>query len=327
MLPVARYLSHFCFLLPPLVIYTLALALFTLSVDPQLKLLTTIQELCRIDANPDAVTQFNELKARYTWFAAALLSIVVSLAAGIAGLALLRRLSSGNYARLTFAVGTVLFGVSVGQMLHGANQHDALYQMVFAFTYRSLSQSAYYSEGFTSAVRTIVSVINLIAVFTPTVILLAVCVLVKKPTGEQLDNPDQLAEHVHHLKELVNAGSAFLVFGVLHMVIWLKWPAVLVADPAARSALLELAQSIALYWGASYTLILISVYVCPMVYLRHRAKMLLQKEQRDYSAIREWLMQNGLSFDLTRQLPQYVIMLAPFIAGPMESFLSGVSMT
>jgi hypothetical protein len=125
------------------------------------------------------------------------------------------------------------------------------------------------------------------------------------------------------LKEVLSAASAILVSGVLHMGAWLRWPAALVADTKAHEALLGAALAITLFWGVTFTLMLVSTYLPAAILLARRAQALLlaSPPQPSMPNSEQWLKDHGLFLSLQDHLPQFGLMLAPLLASPLSSLL------
>jgi hypothetical protein len=66
---------------------------------------------------------------------------------------------------------------------------------------------------------------------------------------------------MRQLKEIINASSVYLVFGILHMGGWLQWPPALATEQELARVLTELARAITIYWGVSFTLIIVASHV------------------------------------------------------------------
>jgi hypothetical protein len=140
---------------------------------------------------------------------------------------------------------------------------NALHELVFGFTYKTLVRSGLFSNIFLLHVYIIISTINILAAITPILLLLAVCATVGLPGVPRHDYLTLVTEQMCRLKEIINIGGAFLVFGILHMNMWLNWTASLVSDPGLRTEISNLAWSISVYWGVTFTLVLAMTYLPP----------------------------------------------------------------
>ena len=104
---------------------------------------------------------------------------------------------------------------------------------------------------------------------------------------------------------------------------WLRWPAALIADKDAHEAVLGTALAITLFWGVTFTLMLVSTYLPAALVLARRAADLLQQTsaQRSVPEPQAWLKDNGLFLSLQDHFPQFGLMLAPLLASPLSALL------
>jgi hypothetical protein len=265
-----------------------------------------------------------EVKARYIW----LTSVVVALVAGTYALILCATLIYQIHPRpQLLVVAMVGMGLSaIGLLfLWWLDNSHALYRAVFAFTYDNLRQAGpqRISEGLLRYTMTVVSAVNVQAIIVPVAALLAACSTLAPPvTGRAID-PDHCALQMRRLKEVLSAASAILVSGILHMGAWLRWPAALVGDKHAHEAVLGAALAITLFWGVTFTLMLVATYLPAAILLARRAQALLQ-ESPDKQTMPEqdqWLKDHGLFLSLQDHFPQFGLMLAPLLASPLSSLL------
>jgi len=126
------------------------------------------------------------------------------------------------------------------------------------------------------------------------------------------------------LKEVLYAGSAILVTGILHMGNWLRWPAALVGDQAVQDAVRGVALSVGLFWGATFTLVLFATYAPAAGVLATRARARLRDDayRKAVPHPEQWLRENGFFVGISDELPQIAVMAAPLVAGPLGAVLS-----
>lgn len=311
------------YLLPPLLVYLFASFLFELSVDPAVSVTQKLVTVVKANATPDLPHLLVELKARYVWLASALLNIVIPIVSIIISIITIKLYLKRWQLVWTIVIGAIVCIGNVGYMLYGAQVKNALYELIFGFTYKMLIRSEMFSDVFLLHVYIIILVINILASVTPVILLLAVCATLHLPAVPCHMDPAYLAKRMRRLKEIVNAGSAFLVFGILHMSMWLNWTASLVDDPALRSKIAGVAWSISAYWGVAFTLVLTVTYVPSTVYLQNQALKQITRGKKAMAPkeAEQWLNEHGFSFTLSNQLTQCVSILAPILAAPISSAL------
>ncbi|UVT15661.1 MAG: hypothetical protein H8K04_17945 [Nitrospira sp.] len=265
-----------------------------------------------------------EVKSRYIW----LTTVVVALVAGVYALILCGLIiyQSHPRPRLLVITGIGIVFASIGVVFIWAlDERHALYRAVFSFSYDNLRQAGPHriSEDLLRYIMAVVSTVNVQAMVVPVVALLAACSTLAPPrTGKQL-NPEFCASQMKRLKEVLTAASAILVAGVLHMGAWLRWPAALMSGKEAHEAVLGAALAITLFWGVTFTLMLVSTYLPAALLLAKRAQALLQ-ESPSKQAVPEpeqWLKDHGLFLSLQDHFPQFGLMLAPLLASPLSSLL------
>jgi hypothetical protein len=311
------------FMVPPLLVYLFASLLFEISVDPAVSILQKLVAVVKTSATPDLPLLLTELKARYVWLASALLSIVISVISIIVSIATIRFYLKGSKLAWTVIIGLLLCVVNLSYLVYSAKINNAVYELIFGFTYKMLMRSQMFSEAFLLHVYIVIVIINILASVTPIFLLLAICGTLHSPRGPRKVDPMQLCLRLRRLKEVINIASALLVFGILHMSMWLNWTASLVSDSVLRSKIAGLAWSISAYWGVAFTLVLTVAYVPSTIYLQKRARELLIKDKmaKETEGAEQWLNQHGFSFTLSNQLVQCVSIMGPILAAPISSAL------
>ena len=315
------------YLVPPLLVFLFASFLFELSViDPAVSIIEKLAPLVKDKATPDLPHLLTELKARYMWLASALLNIVIPVMSMIIAILTIKLYLRRWPLAWTIIIGTILCIGNISYMLYGAQVKNAMYELIFGFTYKMLTRSEMFSNVFLLHVYIIILIINILASVTPIILLLAVCATLRLPTVPCKLHPDYLAKRMRRLKEIINVGSAVLVFGILHMSMWLNWTASLVNDPVLSSKIAGVAWSISAYWGVAFTLVLAATYVPSTVYLQNQT---VKQITRGKTAMapkeaEQWLNEHGFSFTLSNQLTQCISIMAPILAAPISSILKSV---
>jgi hypothetical protein len=119
-------------------------------------------------------------------------------------------------------------------------------------------------------------------------------------------------------------GSAILVTGILHMGSWLRWPAALVGDAAAQHGIMGVSLAVTLFWGTTFSLVLIASYAPPAAILARRARaqwaMGPSAQQIEHTDV--WLRERGFFVGLSDELPQIAVILAPLLAGPLGALVT-----
>jgi hypothetical protein len=312
------------YLVPPLLVYLFASFLFELSViDPARSIIEKLAPAMKAGATPDLPLLLIELKARYIWLASALLNIVIPVMSIIIAVSTIKLYLRRWQLAWTLVIGTILCVGNVGYMLYGAYVQNALYELIFGFTYKMLIRSEMFNSAFLLHVYIIILVINILAAVTPIILLLAVCATLRLPMVPCRLHRDTLAKRMLRLKEIINVGSAFLVFGVLHMGMWLNWTASLVKNPDLTAKIAGAAWSISAYWGVAFTLVLAATYVPSTVYLQNQTMKQITRGKNAMSPAEaeKWLNEHGFSFTLSNQLTQCISIMAPILAAPISSLL------
>ncbi len=325
--------SDYRFLLlivPSLFILLLAVGLFEFSsnitVDNFHNLTSRLmQRASESSKEPLDPTHFLvEVKSRYIW----LTTVVVALVAGlyaliVCGIIIYQSLPRPQLLLVT-AVG--IFFASIGlAFIWSLDDTHTLYRAVFSFSYDNLRQAGpqRIGEHLLQYAMVVVSVVNVQAMVVPVVALLAACSTLAPPMAGAQPDPEFYALQMRRLKDVLAAASAILVAGVLHMGAWLRWPAALIADKDAHEAVLGTALAITLFWGVTFTLMLVSTYLPAALVLAKRAADLLQETsaQRSVPEPQAWLKDNGLFLSLQDHFPQFGLMLAPLLASPLSALL------
>lgn len=331
--PAASHTSDYRFLLlmiPSLCILFLAAGLFEFSSNITVDNFHNLTSRLMYPASEASKQPFDpthflvEVKSRYIW----LTTVVVALVAGLYAFIVCGMIiyQSHPRARLLVVTAVGVFFASIGlAFIWALDDSHALYRAVFSFSYDNLRQAGpqRISGDLLRYAMIVVSIVNVQAVVVPVVALLAACSTLASPATGNRPDPEFWASQLRRLKEVLTAASAILVGGVLHMGAWLRWPAALIADKDAHEAVLGTALAITLFWGVTFTLMLVSTYLPAALLLANRAQALLQENPSNQSVPEpeQWLKDHGLFLSLQDHFPQFGLMLAPLLASPLSSLL------
>ena len=317
--------GYLLLLIPPLLVFGLGYLLFEISATASLTtIIQSFQSMIHPPVEADLSVQLAEARARFIWLATLILNIVVPLyAISLCSVTLYHSLSPRRLL-LVSLVGFALASLGLIMLAHGAKTENALYRLVFGFAFLSLQKSGRFDPQFLQHIHASVSSLNVLTLLAPVFAVLAGCATLA-PCGDtkQKFTLSHIEQKVRHLKGVLNAGSALLVAGILHMGAWLRWPISLVPDPHMQEAMVGFTLGITIYWGATFTLLLITTYGPAVGYLSTKARQLVQREV-EAGRVQDpklWLKEHGLSNSLGEQLPQIGVMLAPLLAGPLSSTL------
>lgn len=315
--------GYFLLLIPPVLLLSLAFLLLESSLtSPTLDFTKLIRSLVttQTDSSPQLILA--EVRARYIWYSTVLVNLVVPMYTAIVCAAIIYRTHSRRRLLLVAGVGVVLCIMGPVSLLYAIETNSALYQLVFGFTFFTLQESGRFDQAFVGNVHTVMTLINTGAMIVPTIAILAFCSTVAPPETGQSPDLGYFETQMQHLKRALNAGSALLVAGVLHMDAWLRWPASLASDQSIQEAISGAALAITLFGGATFTLMLIAIYGPAASYLCTQAHKRLQQEVQagKIHDPQQWLKEHQLSITPGEQLPQISVMLAPVIAGPVARY-------
>lgn len=316
--------GYWSLLIPPLFVYILASSLFELSVNPSSArwpaLLTT-----HIASQDFSSLSFKliELKARYIWVTTILINLFACFYAASIGVIIIYR--SHSFKRLIAAtvMGGILIIIGLISLEHGSTTHNAMYTLIYHFSFSTLELTGLYHKDFLEQIELLLLITNILGIIVPSIVLLAASSTLAPSPKQNGDGLAHLTSQMNHIKGVLNAGSALLVGGILHMNAWLRWPTELLADPTEHAALSETVLSITMFWGATFTLILIATYGPAAGYLCTKARYLAEQAEQagTLKDSKRWLKDNHFSITLGEQLPQISAILGPALAGPVGSFL------
>ncbi|MDH5738815.1 MAG: hypothetical protein OEY77_00655 [Nitrospira sp.] len=316
-------------IIPPVFILLLAIGLFEFSSNITVNNFHSLTNwlmhpTLEASEQPFNATHFLvEVKSRYIWLTTVVLALVAGIYAFILCAMIIYQCHPRPRLLVVTAIGMV-FALSGVVFIWELDETHTLYRAVFGFSYDNLSQAGpqRISEHLLRYVMVVVSVVNVQSMIVPVVALLAACSTLAPPISGQPD-PKFYASQMKRLKEVLTAASAILVSGILHMGAWLRWPAALVADKAGQEAVLGTALAITLFWGVTFTLMLVATYLPAALLLARRAEALLLEPSPTATEPEpdQWLKDHGLFLSLQDHFPQFGLILAPLLASPLSSLL------
>jgi hypothetical protein len=310
----------------PLSVYVLASVIFELGGFGLTGLGQKMAAALGSSQDITAVSMFAESRARLLWMATILLYYL--LAAAVIALAFfsLRRSLSPRGFKFVSVIGGVLALITLGQLVYSVWNETAL-GAIYRFTFESLQNSHRFLASELARVKAMVTIVNVIAAIVPFAIMLAGCSTLAPLAGTDPSNQLRHIEgQMRRLKMVVNIGSAMLVAGVLHMLAWLRWPIVFLGDPDLANQINDWSLALTIYWGAVFSLMIVTLYtLCSLVLIGRVETALGQVSSKlTYCDVQEWLEKHGFSSAPVRQIPQILAVLAPLLAGPVGSALTGL---
>ena len=228
--------------------------------------------------------------------------------------------------RFFVPITVVLIIGGIGSFVYASANQSPL-SGLFSFTYDSLSEVPGFTEDFLRVAKLAVVLLNGISIVAPVTALMAACSTLAPPRDGVAAGIKFLSGQVKSLKALVVVGSIYMVTGVLHLGVWLRWPAMMVEDEALAVQILDNALAMSVYWGGAFTVLIAAFYAPAMVALNKRAEAAIAQMPRSTGGLtpKKFLEDHGLSLQVSKQLPQIAAVLAPLLAGPIGSALVDLS--
>jgi len=273
-------------------------------------------------ANAQHPRPATEAAARLLW-AASLLLFLLAAGSVLGYAAWLWRAHVTGRAWRGYAVAALI--LCTGSLAHAAiaGWQQGAFSMIYFFTFDALVACGCYSAPEIGAVDTAVTTLNVLAAVVPPAALVAGCSALALPHGEDAGALAAVERSMARLRTVLAGGSALLVTGVLHQVAWHRWPLTLLED---RGELPGLVAALGLYWGVTYSLVIVAFYAPPAWVLhRHAARLLARKPELAAPLTpAHWLEEHGLSHGALHRLPQIAAVVAPALAGPLGAVATGL---
>ncbi len=316
--------GYWLLLIPPIFVYALASVLFELSMHTKSVEWVTIlsTHIASQDFSP-ITSKLIEMKLRYIWFTTVLVNLVVCLyAASLGGIIIYRSHTRKRLITVTI-IGSALIIFGLVSLMISSATGNAMYRLIYYFSFSTLQATGLYSTAFLNHVDMLLLLINTLAIIVPCIVLLAASSTLAPSPKQNQGGLAYLTKQMQYLKGVLNVGSALLVGGILHMSAWIRWPTGLLSDPVEQSALSGAVLAVTMFWGATFTLMLITTYGPAASYLSRQARKLAEQAQQagTIKDPQRWLQDNHFSVTLGEQLPQISAILGPVLAGPIGSFL------
>ena len=100
---------------------------------------------------------------------------------------------------------------------------------------------------------------------------------------------------------------------------WLRWPSALVTEADVKT-LHSLALSITLFWGTTFTLILIVVFIPASAKLRSRALRALEADP-EIADPEVWLRKSNFAMTTAQNMREIGVLLAPLLTAQISDIL------
>ncbi len=316
--------GYLLLLIPTIFVYVLATILFELGFTTKIvELPAAIGAQIASQDLSKLTFKLVEMKTRYIWFATTVVHLVITIYAAALCSIIIYRSHSGKRLVIIEAIGSVLIILGLASLIYSAMTRNAMFELIYNFSFSALTTTGLYQETFLSHVDRLLTLANTLAVIVPCMVLLAASSTLAPSLKPNHNDLAHLTTQMRHLKGVLNAGSALLVSGILHMSAWLRWPVGLLHDPTEQSALSGAVLSITMFWGATFTVMLITTYGPASSYLSSQARHIAEQAYHagTIQDPQRWLHDNNFSKSLGEQLPQIGVILGPVLAGPIGSFL------
>jgi hypothetical protein len=187
----------------------------------------------------------------------------------------------------------------------------------------------------TSEMPSVIAVSNWIIAFSymAAFLLVLLSVAILWPVAKERRTSElEISERIKLLRILLYTGMFQLVISTLRLSATFHWATSFFLsqdenNPAAATAMVKslerLASTLSSIEAATYTLILIAIYVPAIFILRNRAYLLISQEDCPTPPSREkWLEERGLNISVSAYIPRMAALLAPLLAGPLGDMVA-----
>lgn len=308
----------------PISIYLIGCYLFEMNDQSSLIIKKVILEAVkRYSSTP--VLLFEEYKSRLLWLTASLTSIVAYGVALSWSVIVFTRCALDSHRLKLIVAGVLLMSLAMVQSL-SIGSESALYNGIFDTTYQSLKISALIDPLTLNHIYGVIWVINFFAVLTPVCILIGITSSIAPPRKPDTQGLVFFKKRIEYLKQGIMVGSLVLLFGIVHMDVWIHWPVALIDDPGIKNLASTTFSLISQFWGIVFSSLLISLYVSGMIYWRSQTGVYLISSQPEID-LKAWFDENGFNFSWQKHALQLSAMLTPFLAGSASTGIDLLSLS
>lgn len=287
-----------------------------------------------------------ELKYRYFWISAFLVSSAVSVSVMFScAMSLYRETPPRHKKFIIIAVLLLIVGIIIFEWFPGALDRMRWYEYMGAGLYKgSLGEFPItLTLGATDMLlqpdedrilRKLDIGLNFVKMFGATALIIigvASILTLSRITGEKIDDPEafqeqtvtHLSRNIALLKGYLYQGSIVYVFAVIAMISWMFWPIPFLDGPEVRAAYRELLVGSAIIQGVGYTLAVAAVYVPPAVLLRQRVGQMVEEAITGKTAVSadKWLRERGLHFQPIEAFRQFLAVLLPTLISMLPALM------
>ena len=195
---------------------------------------------------------------------------------------------------------------------------------IFAVTRDALSALPAVGATRAAVIGGVVGAINVLTPFVMALLIAAAAASALPPVAGWSETT--LARRAAQIRRIVLLAGAFMVGGVLHMGAWTHLAGATLSTEG-DAVLDEVALTVTLFWGTTFTLMIASFYVPVAMRLIRLAERVMEDIGVPVAERQHWLADRGLSFRLREQLPQIVAMVSPLLAGPIGSTVQSYAET
>jgi len=287
-------------------------AIFEMNAPDSLRIRTEILKALSDQAITPVAT-LREYRGRIFWEGSCLLLVWGYILSMIWSIGTLNRCHQTSSIRPVLLAGLAIVMLDLLR-LRSVDEHSAIYNNIFATTFDWVSASSLIGPSVAESVWIAIISINLLAVLSGIMLLLAICAAVTEPRRDVDNALDFYLMRDHCLDQSVIIGSLIMLFGMLHMGCWLEWPISILDDSETKKSILGVMSSIYQFWGIAFSVQLLTVYGSATLYWNRRMHEFIAHDQPEVNT-KEWLREHGFEFSIRHHAPQFIAIVAPIIAG------------